>query len=89
LNRIPELVPISEIRQRQNEILASLRDGPIVLTQHGRAAAVLLTPGEYNRLVAAVEDLEDAMDAAQARREPGDMDFDDYLARRERVPAAD
>jgi hypothetical protein len=47
---------------------------------------VLLTPGEYNRLVAAVEDLEDAMDAAEARREPGAVDFDDYLARRDRAP---
>ena len=89
MNRIPELIPISEIRQRQNEILASLRNGPIVLTQHGRAAAVLLTPGEYNRLVAALEDLEDARDAAEASREPGAADFDDCLARRDRVPAAD
>ena len=89
MNRIPELVPISEIRQRQNEILASLRNGPIVLTQHGRAAAVMLAPAEYNRLVAALEDLEDAMDAAEARREPGAVGFDDYLARRDCVPAAD
>jgi prevent-host-death family protein len=89
VNRIPELIPISDIRQRQNEILASLRNGPIVLTQHGRAAAVLLAPDEYNRLVAALEDLEDALDAAEARREPGAADLEDYLARRDRAPAAD
>jgi hypothetical protein len=43
----------------------------------------MLAPGEYNRLVAAVEGLEDAMDSAVARREPGTVDFDDYLARRD------
>jgi len=56
VNRIPELIPISEIRQRQNEILASLRNGPIVLTQHGRAAAVMLAPDEYNRLAHCVNE---------------------------------
>lgn len=42
MNVIPELVPISGFRTRQNQILSSLVEGPIVLTQHARAAAVTL-----------------------------------------------
>jgi PHD/YefM family antitoxin component YafN of YafNO toxin-antitoxin module len=87
--RLPELVPISDIRQRQNEILASLANGPVILTQHGRAAAVMLSPGAYNRMVDALEDLQDAADAEAARQEPGAADFDAYLARRPDVSAAD
>lgn len=88
MSRIPDLVPISDIRQRQVEILASLSAGPVILTQHGRAAAVMLSPAEYDRLMTALEDLQDAADAAAARCEPGSaVDFDAYLARREHVPA--
>ena len=88
MGRIPELVPISDIRQRQVAILASLTAGPVILTQHGRAAAVMVSPAEYDRMVTALEDLQDAADAAAARHEPGAaVDFDVYLARRERVPA--
>ena len=48
---MPELVPISDIRQRQVEILASLAAGPVILTQHGRAAAVMVSPAEYDRII--------------------------------------
>lgn len=87
MGRIPALVPISDIRQRQVEILASLADGPVILTQHGRAAAVMVSPAEYDRLMAQLEELQDAADAAAARREPGALDFDAYTARRDSVPA--
>ncbi len=86
MGNIPEIVPISDIRQRQVEILASLANGPVILTQHGRAAAVMISPAEYDHMVTALEDLQDAASAAAARREPGALDFDAYLARRESVP---
>lgn len=85
MERVPELVPISDIRQRQVEILEMLNNGPVILTQFGRAAAVMLSPAEYNRLIDALEDLQDAADAAAARQESGERDFDDYVAGRDRV----
>ena len=87
MSKIPELVPISDIRQRQTEILASLSTGPVILTLFGKAAAVMVSPAEYDRMVTALEDLQDAADAAAARREPGSLDFDSYLAGRDHVPA--
>ncbi len=64
---IPELVPISGLRTRQNEILDQLASRPVVLTQHGRAAAVLVSPEQWNLLVEMVEDLTDALDALEMR----------------------
>jgi PHD/YefM family antitoxin component YafN of YafNO toxin-antitoxin module len=62
VNVVPELVPISEIRKRQNEILIQLQDSPVILTQRGRAAAVMVNPQEWNRLVNKLKDLEEALE---------------------------
>lgn len=67
MNVIPELVPISGLRTRQNQILSSLVEGPIVLTQHGRAAAVLVSPEQWNHLVETLEDLMDSLDAIEMK----------------------
>ena len=45
---IPELLPISELRLHQNEVLGRLKDKPIILTQHSRAAAVLVSVEQWN-----------------------------------------
>jgi len=55
---IPELIPISELRLRQNQVLSQLAAGPVVLTQHSRAAAVLVDVAEWNRIQQYVERLE-------------------------------
>jgi len=90
MDPLPEVVPISEMRLRQNELLERVSDKPILLTQHGRAVAVLLGPEPYNRLLEQLEDLQLALDAAEvlAQREAV-TDFEAYLAERgEHVPAS-
>jgi len=90
MDPLPEVIPISELRLRQNDLLEKVSGKPILLTQHGRAVAVLLGPEPYNRLLEHIEDLQLAIDAVEARkdREPV-IDFEEYLADRgERVPAS-
>lgn len=83
MDPLPEVVPISELRTRQNEILGEIAEQPIVLTQHGRAVGVLLGPELYNRLLGNIEDLQLALDAIEARAEAEPVtDFQDYLAER-------
>jgi prevent-host-death family protein len=48
MSSIPELLPISQLRLHQNEVLSRLKDGPVVLTQHSRAAAVLVSVDQWN-----------------------------------------
>ena len=48
---MPELIPISDLRQSAAAVLKKLRNSrdPVVVTQRGRAAAVLLDFEEYER----------------------------------------
>lgn len=64
---IPELVPISELRLRQSDVLDRLAESPVVLTQHGRAAAVLVNPAQWAEIVERLEFLEDSLEAAEVR----------------------
>lgn len=47
-----DIVPIAELKAHLSEVVRTLRDRgrPIVVTQHGKAAAVVLSPDEYDRL---------------------------------------
>jgi prevent-host-death family protein len=83
MNAIPETLPISELRFHQSEVLDQLSNGPVLLTRQGKAAAVLVDPVEWNRIVEQIEDLQLALDAVETRlaAEPV-IDFDDYLVRR-------
>ena len=67
MQTIPELMPISRLRQTQNEILKKLPESPVVLTQHGRAVAVLVDPEMWNDLVAELETWQDSFAALEAK----------------------
>ena len=51
MSRMPNIVPISDLRQGAAALLKKVKDSrePIVVTQRGRAAAVLLSIDEYER----------------------------------------
>lgn len=56
-----DIRPLSEFRANAASFLEQVRQTrrPLVLTQHGRSAAVLLDVSEYERLVERAEVLED------------------------------
>jgi antitoxin Phd len=66
---MPELIGISELRLRQNEVLGKLHAGPVLLTQRSRAVAVLVSPKQWNELMEELEDLQDIIAAKEARAE--------------------
>jgi prevent-host-death family protein len=72
------VIPVSDLRYKAKEILAQVADQPVVITQRGRAAAVLVDFDAYNQMVRRLGILEEirdeaAMLAAQAHLEQ--MDF--------------
>jgi len=83
MTAIPRILPFSDLRIRQAEVLSMLSDEPIVLSQRGRPAAVLVSLEKWDELIARLEDAEDALDAIEAQRhpEPG-MSLEEYIARR-------
>lgn len=72
MNKVLELIPISRLRQEQNEVLKRLAEGPALLTQYGDAAAVLVDPDQWNQIVEELETWMDSFDAlAHEPRPPG------------------
>jgi prevent-host-death family protein len=51
--RVPTIIPVTDLRQDAAEVLKKVRRSrePVVITQRGRAAAVLLSVKEYERSV--------------------------------------
>ena len=54
---MPNIVPISELRQDASGIVkrASVSGDPVFITQHGRASAVLMSAGAYERTQREIE----------------------------------
>ena len=77
------VVPISDLRYKVKEILRLVKKQPIVLTQRGRARAVLVDFDAYNDLVERQRLLEAARDALLIERaiatSPGFIGFDAFI----------
>ncbi len=51
MGTLPKIVPVSELRDEAASLLAGLQDSgePVVITQRGRAAAVLMSVDAYEK----------------------------------------
>jgi len=49
--KLPEIVPVTDLRQDAAAVLERVRrsDQPVVITQRGRAAAIMLSPESFER----------------------------------------
>lgn len=65
-------MPVSKLRTQQADILKQLNDTPILLTQHGHGAGVLVHPDQWNELVDLLADYEDALIAQERLTEAED-----------------
>jgi alkylhydroperoxidase family enzyme len=58
MNEIPAIVPVSDLRTRQEKIFEMAQRGPVVLSRHSEALGVLLSPAIYNRMAAELKRLQ-------------------------------
>ncbi len=51
MRKLPEIIPVSDLRQDAAKVLKRVHDSnePLIITQRGRAAAVMLSPEAYER----------------------------------------
>ena len=56
--RLPQTAPISDLRKRQDEVLAMADDGPVILMSRSEPTAVVLSPDKWNELADQLERLE-------------------------------
>ena len=84
-----DVVPVGEFRAKTKQWLArATKTGqPVVITQNGRPAGVLLSPGEFDRLTYKerfLADVELGASQADAGRTHSPEEVREYLARRRR-----
>jgi prevent-host-death family protein len=62
-----DIEPLSEFRKKSADFVKRLKKEkqPIILTQHGKSAAVLIDVSEYERFTKKLEMLEDLLEAKQ------------------------
>ena len=51
---LPQTAPISDLRNRQNEILRMTENGPVVLLSRSKPSAVLISPEQWNAIADAL-----------------------------------
>lgn len=51
MTKVPEIIPVTDLRQDAAAVLRRLKSSrePLVITQRGRAAAIMLNPEAYER----------------------------------------
>ncbi len=66
MSAILPIIPVSDLRSNVKQTLELVKNEPVVLTQRGRAAAVLLNIDAYNEMAQRLQRLEDFRDEAAA-----------------------
>ena len=76
-----KIMPVTDLRRDTSRILQSVReDGDVVyITQHGRAAVVILDYDQYQALLAQLEDLSDLAAIEEVASEPA-RSYEEFLA---------
>jgi prevent-host-death family protein len=81
-----DIEPLSEFRKHSAAFVKRLKKEkkPIVLTQHGKSAAVLLDVSEYERFTRKMEMLEDLLQAKQDSEQGNTYTMDEAKERIEK-----
>ena len=76
-----KIMPVTDLRRDTSRILQSVReDGDVVyITQHGRAAVVILDYDQYQTLLAQLEDLSDLAAIEEAAGEAA-RSYEEFLS---------
>jgi prevent-host-death family protein len=61
------IIPITEAKARLAELVAKSDGEDVVLTRHGKPAAVVLSATRHEALIERLEDLEDSLEIARAK----------------------
>lgn len=78
-----DVQPVSEFRANAAKFVQRVRETrrPLVLTQHGKSAAVLLDVGEYERMLDTIELLQAISEAERELDAGGGIPHEEVMAR--------
>ena len=69
MNKVMPTMPVDDMRTCPAAILAKLNETPVLLTQHGHGAGVLVHPDLWNEMVELLADYDDILIARQRMHE--------------------
>jgi prevent-host-death family protein len=69
ISRIPQMVSVSDLKNHHLEVIAKLRQGPVLLASRNQPTAVLLSPEQWNEIVDLLEDWDELMIARERMNE--------------------
>ncbi len=72
MNKIQQIVPISDMAIKQQDVMKRLGNGPVVLASRSRPVAVLLSVSEWDAIAVEMEALRDIVDVQEADLLQGD-----------------
>lgn len=85
---VPQIVPISDMAQRQGEVMPLLANGPVILAQRSKPAAVLTSVSQWDTIIKRVQELEQReLDRQFAAMKAGD--YVDYADIEDEMDALD
>jgi len=81
------IIPLADFKARASEVLNAQKENkePVVITQNGKAAAVLVPPEEFDNLVRRatfIEAVKRGLDDAEGKRLTGQAELAAELAKR-------
>jgi prevent-host-death family protein len=59
MSKAPQIVPMSDLRLRQSQVMRMMNKAPVYLAQRGRPIGVLVSVEQWNALQEELEDLDD------------------------------
>lgn len=62
---VTQVEPVTNLQRGYGQLFAKLDNGPLILTNRGKAAAVMLSVPDYDRTISRLEQLERAALAAE------------------------
>jgi prevent-host-death family protein len=68
MQRLPQMASVTDLRNDYTALLARLRNGPIVLSQRSRPAAVLVSPDEWDETAQLIKDLQEQLNRERRLR---------------------
>ena len=78
MQQMPQVIPISDLRTRQDEVLAMAEHAPLILAQRSTPRVVVVSIQEWNKMAQIYEAMKGAL-ALEAEKRDANIDADDYL----------
>jgi prevent-host-death family protein len=73
MTRTPELIGVTEARDRFKELVDVVQNRDVIVLRHNRPVALLVAPDRVERLLVRIEGLEDHVALLENRLNPDDV----------------